>query len=439
MKELRALVHSILRYLRSCVDHLVFFCPTLPDLVFGLVTGIATLISGIALIDWTDLNWSVGKILSNSGTLLGLFLLIRSILDGVVTMRLDLRIDPPERDLQERLLGFYKKSPWHQVILTGNQAIVYEPAVCRLLESANNPIRILRGRYALPKAVEAIRWKLLLKAPGRQWDTFNDRKIRLCTTPSPSALHRGEEIVLQRTDYFRDRLTNHLAGHTITIERLPCFRIGEWNLDSDGSMKSFETSVLSNQIGGSALLITADHRIIFVRQGSRSDENRCNLAPAGSGSFDWRDLTRVSREDRPSLQRLVKCAIFRELVEEVGLRADESECLVRLTGFGRLLYRGGKPDFCALVCTRQRFHDLDVPPREYDYIDRRIEQRELRDLTSPEGLIEGFNSFLSYLEVESRQVSGPLLFTARLTLEALQNQLGEEVASWYRDSRSRNN
>jgi hypothetical protein len=92
------------------------------------------------------------------------------------------------------------------------------------------------------------------------------------------------------------------------------------------------------------------------------------LGPSGSGSLDWEDIDSCrSRNNDMMLQDLLRLGMERELSEEIGARVGTAYCRTAITGYARLLSRGGKPEFFGLTVTRQ-------PAAEFHPAERKVAQ-----------------------------------------------------------------
>ena len=112
---------------------------------------------------------------------------------------------------------------------------------------------------------------------------------------------------------------------------------------------------------------------MLVRQSDNNDVSQGLLAPSGSGSCDWPDALQCD-----DLLQIAKAGMLREMSEELGLRkaAIPRPSDVRVIGYARLTYLGGKPDFfgvCRLPPIEERvrwseerytddFYSLDIGP-----------------------------------------------------------------------------
>ena len=119
-----------------------------------------------------------------------------------------------------------------------------------------------------------------------------------------------------------------------------------------------EQSACANQIGASTIAVTSDDYLVIVEQGPRSNIAKGLLASSGSGSADWNDVAGLT-----DLQQFVKHFALRELTEECGLKAnDVAWC--KIMGYGRLLDRGGLPQFFCLAKLNCAFRKIHVTRSE---------------------------------------------------------------------------
>lgn len=120
---------------------------------------------------------------------------------------------------------------------------------------------------------------------------------------------------------------------------------------TSGELMSLDDVSLSNQVGASLLGFSSEGHMMIVYQNDKNNQSANTLAPAGSGSLDWEDVADSKAEDFLSL---IKFGAERELREECSLDVRKKDKLrigssVMLTGFARMLHRGGKPEFFGLA------------------------------------------------------------------------------------------
>lgn len=189
----------------------------------------------------------------------------------------------------------------------------------------------------------------------------NDRKIRIA-----SDFISTNKVTLQPTNYFSSLATDQIAWFRLSSEAIakdgrpketPWDGISAF-IDQEGRLKSFSESKLSNQIGASVMALTDDGEMLVVHQNNRTHQSSGRLAPSGSGSLDWIDIG-----ERTDLLDIVRHGAKRELEEECVLidpngkyKPIKNEIL--LTGFVRMLHRGGKPEFFGIARVEGKADDI---------------------------------------------------------------------------------
>lgn len=225
----------------------------------------------------------------------------------------------------------------------------------RELVTAPSLNKVLRDeRIALPFSVEAEQWKIvdpIVEEARLRWalDHRNDKKIRMSSDPDLKDL--GKPLILQRTDYASFVVTNRLAYEEITAHNSQHTMLKFDDLDGEGRLPPLALSKSSNHIGGDLLLV-APNGMVFLQQGEGNGIYPNHWVASSSGSFDYpKDV-----QGAVDLREIVKSGLTRELREEAGLAkthvipADD----VKIIGFGRATYFGGKPQFFGVARTRLR-------------------------------------------------------------------------------------
>lgn len=168
-------------------------------------------------------------------------------------------------------------------------------------------------------------------------------------------------VTVEETDYVSSLLTDQLAWRRIS-ERSTGYRAGP-PIEKLNGYDSFVTLVdgrfsllplagtqISNQIGASTFAFSSDGYLMVVGQNRLNQQSAGMLAPSGSGSLDWDDVTASGGAD---LWTLVEYGAERELREECMLQKHEHDghafeeitSEVKIFGFARMLHRAGKPEF----------------------------------------------------------------------------------------------
>jgi hypothetical protein len=221
---------------------------------------------------------------------------------------------------------------------------------------------------------------------------FNDKKIRIKSEPMIDENGSITPARIQLTSYFDTLLTND--AHDMSVNygvnqnkifdgRDFCFR--------DNTVPECSVSQCSNHMGMSTIAITSDHNIVIVGQKEGNVFSQRKWAPSGSGSADWKKDLR----DFDDLQEFVKYAAKRELTEECKLDVDDV-AWIRLIGYGRMLERGGLPQFFCLAKLNCSSVGISGPERQFVefhdriYFDQQLPQREVIDKVRQELLDKSY-------------------------------------------------
>lgn len=324
------------------------------------------------------------------------------------------------------------------VLSNAGQDLWTNTAVNPLIEAAANRIRYQPKPVKIDPLVAMFRNQFVLRLRNERAaagiDTFDDQKISLRTDITAEHVRQNRDVRLQRTSYFRDRLSNGLINWRVQIDGRPAFdfvdEAFEFIIGADGKpewrLRGLTNASLANQLGASTILLTGDDRIVYLQQASRSAENSDKLAPSGSGSFD---ATAIKRNAGASLQELVRTEAKRELCEECGLAVDDIAAL-QICGFGRYLYRAGKPEFFCIATTRQTSDDIEVPTREWDW-QSRLKRADALTSIDRSGSFGAFTASIAKdmralaasleLNHEMAAPSGPLLWSLELAARYLES------------------
>lgn len=276
-----------------------------------------------------------------------------------------------------------------------NHSIVYDDLVNRNLESGSNPIRLNNEIFELHPLVNEMLPFFILNMPEAKIDTTDDLKVRLNSDIDNQFITSNLEVNLQKTSYFRDRLSNSLANYIVMKDGRVIFDLRPHEvLTQEGYFYSLRESRLSNQLGGSVILFTSDSSVVLLKQGNRTSENSGKLAPSGSGSFDY--LTKKSIE-KQTFQEFSKQQIIRELTEECGLESADIHD-IQICGFGRYLYRNGKPEIFCVASTKKSSSEISISVKELDFHQKEIEILSFEVGLSKENVISGLEKLISKIE-----------------------------------------
>lgn len=262
----------------------------------------------------------------------------------------------------------------------------------------------------------------------------NETKIRLRKDLIPKPEDVGKiEIEIEKTDYFSDLMTGQLTGTPfVDSKKSPVYNGYELAfdlIDDKFVLKTCRHSSCSNQLGVSAMLVLVELGrptptnklgirgwVVISGQGSGTVQSAGLLAPSGSGSLDWSDY--LDHRDR-----FIWEGMLRETLEETTdtkkLRHDPKTKMV-MTGFGRMLHRGGKPEFYGLIATPLKDFALGVDKSEKKFIAGH-KHEEVNPLNSKNLR----NVLTQYAEDNKKRLSHPLFMAIHLANMYLKNQPNE--------------
>ena len=232
------------------------------------------------------------------------------------------------------------------------------------LDNGGHHIDLQKDSYDWPEEFQ-IAAKLARDTMGRL--SLNEHKLGLRTEIDSAWINSGQPVVMQRTRYFFDRTTNSVLDRDVWSRSRGhrVWRGRDHFISDDNRLIRLERAGASNQLGGSTLMIDQSRQVHLTLQTSTSAESPDLLAPSGSGSFDLiRYRARVARRDSLTFQQFCRGEIERELFEETDLKASELELRTFLIGFGRYLYRGGKPEIFAVSALRRKAAEARVSGAE---------------------------------------------------------------------------
>jgi hypothetical protein len=172
----------------------------------------------------------------------------------------------------------------------------------------------------------------------------DETKIRLSSDIDADS----QEVRLEPTKYASFIVTNKLADMEVYRDGVRALRLEDVIVrTSTGLVRRFSDSNASNHLGGDVLAV-APGRAFIQAQGPAVEVDPLQRVASGSGSFDLADM-RWTRD----LVTLAKNGLLRELREELGLgrwsRKSPRREDVKIIGFSRATYLGGKPQFYAVA------------------------------------------------------------------------------------------
>lgn len=226
----------------------------------------------------------------------------------------------------------------YQLAISCGQTVAASPKIDERLLNTQLPLEVNRRRFVLVAEARRIGPMVLSSSFKTGRVLYNNSKVRLET----DLFSDTECVSVGRTDYYSGLCTNEVTGSVIRSRRqIPPVYDGWAMVREDGVLFPLAVSPCSNHIGISTVAITRDLRVILTVQPKRAAQNADLLVPSGSGSADFTD----ARGDG-GFQEFLARAMERELWDECGLAGiDRCVASTHITGFARLIRRGGKPEF----------------------------------------------------------------------------------------------
>ena len=305
------------------------------------------------------------------------------------------------------------------------QAILYDPEVNFRINDAHNTVLFDKQFFSIHPLIRELLPLFLFKMPEVSLDTVDDGKVRLRTDFTTDMLERNAVVSIQKTSYYCDRLSNTLANYQVCIDGREILNLRNEAFDSGMRLFRLKDSHLSNQLGASSLLLTSDSAVIYLRQGNRAAENPRHLAPSGSGSFD---LPPDLRKKDYVFQDFARKEALRELCEECGI-SKKHIINIQLCGFGRYLYRNGKPEVFCIATTTLHSHQIKVPVKEWDFQEKEVQAHYYHGKPNVAHAVNGLEEIKERIEkAESgfTNVSAPLYWNIVFALDYLK-QIGPEA------------
>ncbi len=248
-----------------------------------------------------------------------------------------------------------------------------------LSDSVSPPVDPPKAAFRLPETAKVVAPTVLADAVRSGRIVFNSRKVRLATDLTPRQLESGRPIRLERTTYFASEVTNELTGQRVAARNTDSLAYdGRILVLNNGILMDLAESPVSNHIGVSTIAVTSEGSLVLPIQSRESAQSAGLGAPSGSGSVDLADAKGARH-----LRQLLARAMERELAEECGLHHADIRS-TSVTGFARLLHRGGKPEFFGVSVLNVPFNEIALTRQERAFIS---DHRKLRlDRANPERL-----------------------------------------------------
>ncbi|MFS0741271.1 hypothetical protein ABC365_11790 [Brevundimonas sp. 3P9-tot-E] len=253
----------------------------------------------------------------------------------------------------------------HDVIqpVTGaNGPVALNMGVDAQLDQGRHGVVLLKPPYSWPhELAQAAR----LAEQAMNPLVVNEQKLGLRTEIDSGFVQGDAPVRLQKTTYFFDRTTNEVLRFDVYAKaRNRRVWAGRDHFLCDDELIRLEQASASNQLGGSTIMIDQSGMAYLTRQAATSAESSGLLAPTGSGSFDLARYQKLAVRPGLTFQEFCRREIERELFEETDCVFSAAELKTVLVGFGRYLYRGGKPEVFAVTALRRPVADIRVSRQE---------------------------------------------------------------------------
>lgn len=320
-----------------------------------IVPGIMTIISGIATIVVTlsgrdNVVLLIISLTSSVVTLLGFFI---NVIKGIIRQN-RIIIHPYTNEEISSFFDSIHLGGDYRLLVNGKSRLLYSMNENEYIKNTNLNIPFSfkhNASYSIPDDVKKNAYRIFKDYLSKKKFFYDSKKIRLNNDIKELMNSKDNAIVqLSKTTYFNSICTNEISMQEMRYddEVSYCFdgfllvkSKGDKNKDS--RIYPLSESQCSNHIGISTLVITSDDFIILTRQGKRNLISSDKYIVTASGSLDLHDRKKCNL-----FGELIKKGMNRELCEECNIKKDNI-IDTNIIGYGRLLERGGKPEFFGIT------------------------------------------------------------------------------------------
>lgn len=438
MKELSCLLFSFFRNIRGVFDRVRWL---FMDVLVFIISTVSTIffVNDLLNIDYSNKLDKV-VLLTLYISAVSFLIFLSQLTKFLVQMRIKIMYESQGESIfqlihknteykfneREAVYSFYdeKGAELFKILHPENleQPILFDEYVNKNMQKFKNAISLNKKVFELHPIIHKYLPFFMLKMKGASLDTFDEKKVRLSSDITPALLKNQKRIELQKTSYFRDRLSNGLANFKVTCDGRMLLNLRDEVIDGRKRLLPLHKSRMSNQLGGSVILIAEDS-IVLLKQGNRTDENPTKLSPSGSGSFDYCSLEKAV-SNKINFQEFCRKEVLRELCEECGLEREDVFAM-HICGYGRSLYRNGKPEIFCIARTKKMSFDIAPPLREWDYQQKEpvivsFNGRNVDKIATIDKLEELLNGFKTGVE-EYHNYCGPLYWNVFFAIKYLQS------------------
>ncbi len=210
------------------------------------------------------------------------------------------------------------------------------------------PFSFNRGSYSIPSDVSRNAYRIFSDYLKGKKYFFDSKKIRMDLGVDELMLLASDKRIVQlsKTTYFNSICSNEITCKELRYRDDSSYCFDGYTLvktkgdkNKNSRIFSLSDSPCSNHIGVSTLAISNDNQVVFLQQGSKNLVGTNKYIVSASGSVEYSD-----RRNCTFFGDIIVKAMERELREECNLEAKDI-IETNVIGFGRLLDRGGKPEF----------------------------------------------------------------------------------------------
>lgn len=340
----------------NVLGHIQAFCKLIHLNITSIISGIISLVlisatTILKVINEPNTILIVITITSTSVTIISLsFNMIKEIL--IQNRMIIHHLTSDELDF---LYDDLTKKSGYELIKSNNERLMYRKTDNEYIKSNIDQLNFTiknHPKYSIPKEFSRNAYRIFHDYFKTKKHLFDDEKIRMNIGLEELQQEKKENQIIQlsKTSYFNSLCTNEIASLEFRHDNEVSYCldgyslvISKGNSNKLSRIYTLSESQCSNHIGISTLAITTDNFAILSIQGKKNLNNSNKYNVSGSGSLDYTDL-----EDCNNFAELIIKGMHRELCEECDI-PDSRIIDTRIIGYGRLLHRGGKPEFFGIT------------------------------------------------------------------------------------------
>lgn len=247
----------------------------------------------------------------------------------------------------------------YDVINFNNNYFLYSSNVNYLLNEKRIDVRWHPEKFQLNEDLRKLAPFVLQEYPEIPENRLFRKQINLRTDITLGSLMNNREVVLGLSDYFSGVCSNEIILKEIwSRKNNQAIFNGLHLLTNRNLLIGFEHSACANIIGINSLLFTNDGKIAIFKQDKPYAENINQLIPSLSTTLE--DKAYIPGH---SLQEIICTEVNDEISKTFKIPLNKTATI--LTGYTRLLNRGGKPEFFSITRTTENLADLNPKKNIY--------------------------------------------------------------------------